>query len=703
MNRWIRLFLLAIAALALPQLATAAAGSEKSGVTLELRGEHRVHIGESIHVRARLDGDRLDGTLKSSLSLTPADGSQLPIAVKLVQEVVFPGDVVTRDFRVDTGRFIQEPGAWVLRLGDSAPVEFEVTPRTDSLPRFHDRTAAVGLDADDWAEANPVSCTPSGHGAAWGDIDGDDDLDLYLTRTRGGGILYRNDDGYFEDATSDAGIEHRDVPEGSAVFVDVDSDGDQDLHVAGIRGGYLWINDGKGAFHDEAHRRGLDLDTAGTSSTWGDVDQDGDLDVVVVGYGICRRFEHELEDDAPRRDTLLLQRRDGTFEDRTDLLGLTPKQDGLGLGALWVDVDDDTDLDLLVVNDDLRFLEQRGGNRLWLNRLDRGKGLRLEEVGRSRGAGERRNAMGIAAFDHGRDGDLDFGVSDMGPSQLLDNDGTGRFTDIGVDVGADRGFQDGRTPSTTWGLVAVDIDNDADEDIVVPAGALGTTDDYFGSAEPQRSFGRMNLAAPNSISLLRSEHGDSYIDIGAAAGLQRYGLWRGAALADVDDDGLVDAVFTRLVGPPLYMQNETPKAGHWLALRLRGSTIRDACGSVLRIDGRAYLRDCGGTGLGSGHDPRVHVGLGSDTDEQRVDVTWPDGERERFRVSGVDRTVELVQGKGTTRVAAPDLPSDATGVDDSHDDQQLWPWLLLLVPLVAIAIVVRRRRRGPKDRDRDDS
>ncbi len=140
-----------------------------------------------------------------------------------------------------------------------------------------------------------------GHGVAWGDYDNDGDMDFYIANNSatlstsppmsslGKNVLYRNNnDGTFTDVTDDAGA-------GSALtstevsWVDYDNDGDLDLHVVngGIQGNessILYENKGDGTFSDIAGIAGIQNTGPGEGATWGDYDNDGDMDLYAVNY-----------------------------------------------------------------------------------------------------------------------------------------------------------------------------------------------------------------------------------------------------------------------------------------------------------------------------------------------------------------------------------------------------------------------------------
>src|SRR6266571_4447637 len=123
-----------------------------------------------------------------------------------------------------------------------------------------------------------------GAGVCLADVDGDGRPDVFLARTEGPNVLYRNlGDWRFEDITATAGVAAPDRYSTGCAFADIDGDGDQDLILVSLGGpNAIFVNDGKGHFTEET--RGL-TDRAGSMSiAVADVDGDGDLDLYIANY-----------------------------------------------------------------------------------------------------------------------------------------------------------------------------------------------------------------------------------------------------------------------------------------------------------------------------------------------------------------------------------------------------------------------------------
>ena len=216
-----------------------------------------------------------------------------------------------------------------------------------------------------------------GGGAALLDADGDGDLDIYWVNGEGGdNALYRNDRGRgFVDRAAAAGATGRGWGMG-ALSADYDADGDADLYITCLQENILYRNDGLGQFADATARAGLVLPVWSTGAAMGDADLDGDLDLYVANYAdFDSTAVRPLGTQWKGRDVFIgplglpalpdaLYRNDGagTFAEVTAASGLGQHDPGYGFAVLFIDSDDDGDLDLYVANDSTpNFLYRNDG------------------------------------------------------------------------------------------------------------------------------------------------------------------------------------------------------------------------------------------------------------------------------------------------------------------------------------------------------
>jgi enediyne biosynthesis protein E4 len=366
--------------------------------------------------------------------------------------------------------------------------------RNSGRGSFADVTAKAGVRAS----ALSTSC-------AFADVDGDGDVDLYAvnyvdpgdnTRTCGNArvraycrpdvyagapsTFYRNNgDGTFTDATRAAGLYRTDGKGLGAVFADYDDDGRIDLFVANdLTPNFLFRNQGHGVFTETGLAAGVAVASdgrarAGMGTDAGDYDGDGRLDLVVTN------FESEAH-------SVFRNLGGGLFADATFQSGVGPATlPYLGFGALFVDYDNDSRLDLAIANGHVldnaplfRSTSRYAQRKLLFRNTGSG---RFAEVGRQSGAGFASATVGRAliAGDVDNDGDLDlFATSNGQPSQLLLNDGAGAGQSATVVLRGARANRDG------IGAVAVATVGDRQLMRVVKAGSS-----YLGQSDSRLHFG----------------------------------------------------------------------------------------------------------------------------------------------------------------------------------------------------------------------
>jgi hypothetical protein len=308
---------------------------------------------------------------------------------------------------------------------------------------FVDVGALVGLGAQPTPDAETRA-------AAWGDFDGDGDLDIYLgfaeaSRTPVPDRLYRNEEGgeRFVDVSAEVGLRVAGATRQPA-FVDYDGDGDVDLFVA-LRDqpNQLHRNDG-GVFTDVTERSGIGDPRRTVSAAWFDFDADGDLDVFVA---------NQNGDD----DGFFENLGDGTFVDIAPQLGMhQPGRSEVqgSVGTALADYDADGDLDL--------FVASYGPDLIWEN-LSPEVGFEM----RSAGTGLEGDHHSVAAAwgDYDNDGRADLyvdgflsGVAEE-PDHLYRNLGDRRFETVTPASMLERG--------ASHGVAWADFDRDGDLDLAL--------------------------------------------------------------------------------------------------------------------------------------------------------------------------------------------------------------------------------------------
>ncbi|MFO0635984.1 MAG: CRTAC1 family protein [Nannocystaceae bacterium] len=515
--------------------------------------------------------------------------------------------------------------------GGSSGSTGETVVGTPALPAFTDVTIAAGVDylqgvfhtapdclVDQVGPGENGFCTPERTlgGAAVADVDGDGDVDLFVTRTEDTPILFANQgDGSFVDTSAAAGLTESFHGAGAA-FGDIDNDGDADLYVASI-GDFayrLYINDGAGHFSEEAALRNADLASelvhSGTTPSFGDYDLDGWLDLYVGEWRTVGGLG-----DGPSHSRLLHNlgaAEPGVFEDVTVAAGVDVDDVWADVGLLtegtysfspaFVDLDGDRFPELAIASD------YRTSRLFWND----GDGS-FSDGTLAAGCGVDKNGMGSSFGDFDLDGDLDWYVTSitqelaMGPpeNRLYRNAGNRTFSEIADPMGAGRS-------GWGWGTLWFDPNNDADLDLVAVGG-------YYFTA---------HLDEP--VRLWSNELVPPLAEVGGMVGFGPNRQRRGVLSFDYDDDGDLDVFVTSNADHPELYRNDNGNGGGWLRVRVIGtSSNRDGLGARVTVwiadDGPPQLREIGVGSHYMGHGERIaHFGLG-DGDEPvaRVQVYWP--------------------------------------------------------------------------------
>jgi hypothetical protein len=473
----------------------------------------------------------------------------------------------------------------------------------------------------------------TGGGVAVLDCDDDGLLDLYFAGGEAPAGLYRNESTLGGPlAFSQLPSEVTDLAEVTGAYaIDIDSDGTTDLAV--LRRGENVLLRGLGgcAFERANEAWGFDGDddwTAAFSAKW----EAGDaFPTLAVGDYLTIVEQGEL----PVCDESAVYRpgADGYGEPEVLAPGYC------ALSMLFSDWDRSGRRDLHVTNDRQYYRPEEGEDQLWKVRPDEPLTAYTREDG-----WEKLSVfgMGIASEDVTGDGYPEYFITTMAGNRLrtlADGPEQPTFTDSayarGVDVA--QPFTGGDTlPSTAWHAEFDDVNNDGRSDLYVSKGNVELMPDH---------------AAKDPSNLLIGQPDGTWAEGAEEAGIVHFGRTRGAALVDLNLDGLLDLVEVVRREPARVWRNagagtpEKPAAmGSWLAVELaQAGRNRDAIGAWIevRADGIEALREVTiGGGHASGALGPVHVGLGK-AKQARVRVTWPDGEVGEWLRVGADQRIRI--------------------------------------------------------------
>ncbi len=467
----------------------------------------------------------------------------------------------------------------------------QVSPGTGKIGPRPDLQAAFTAFNAEWVD---LTYPPLGEntnysaGLAWGDYDGDGDLDVYLTHSWYPNELFRNEgSGVFVDATSGP---MGDADGGSGVaWGDYDNDGDPDLYLSNCgTANKLFRNDGGGNFVD-ATSGPLGDAGCGMAVAWGDFDNDGDLDLYLTNDAAANKL---FRNDGG-----------GTFVDATSgPLGDT----GNSWTAACGDYDNDGDLDIYIVN-------WNNANKLLRN----DGGLTFVNV-TSGPLGDAQKGKGVDWGDYDNDGDLDlYFANQYTGNKLLRNDGGGSFVDVTSGPLADVG----NTKGVAWG----DYDNDGDLDLFLAKGDGATL-------------------GPNR--LLRNDGGGAFVDATSGA-LADSGMFGGSGLGDFDNDGDLDLYVANFQGPNSLFLNQKGSTMHWLHVNLVG-VVSNKSAIGARVSAHSgtlsQIREIsGGSGYLSQNSLTAEFGLGSLTSVDSLIISWPSGTVQKLTSLPVDTLLSITE------------------------------------------------------------
>ncbi len=539
------------------------------------------------------------------------------------------------------------------------------TPPPPSPISLRDVTAATGIPFihQDGSSGRRYIVETVASGLALLDYDNDGDQDIYFLNGAalpGARIdppprnaLYRNDGNWrFTDVTRQAGV--GDTGYGLGVCTgDYDNDGHPDIYINNFGPNVLYRNNGDGTFSDVTRQAGVALGNhLGAGACFLDMDADGDLDLFVANYVGFDFDIHQISHMngfpsyvgplhyPPTSNVLFRNNGDGTFTDVSAAAGIAHLK-GSGMGVIAADFDNDGDTDIIVAND-LRpdFLLRNDGSG------------RFEEIGAQLGIaydffGNVLGSMGVECADWNHDGWLDFYITAYQRqfSTLFQNQ-RGRAL---IDVTRTTGAGLGTFPHVAWGTGFADFDNDGHPDLFIACGHLIDNVEKF---DDSTRYETRNI-------LLRNTGRGRFENISdqAGDGLQPERSSRGAAFDDLDGDGDIDVVILNARREPTLLRNDSPRGNHWIRFRLRGSrSNRDAIGARVTFVAGNITRTAevhAGRSYQSDYGKHLHFGLGTNTVIDQVRVRWIGGATEVFPNPAPDRTITLTEGQGTPAPPTP--------------------------------------------------
>jgi tetratricopeptide (TPR) repeat protein len=467
-------------------------------------------------------------------------------------------------------RAVESPSA-VLK----APAQIKV--------RFVDVTREAGIvsKASDTSDFNQQL----GPGACFLDYDNDGKIDIFVADdgAQGGMSLYHNlGNGKFEDVTKKAGIDPSLHGLGCTVG-DYDNDGWTDIAVSRNDGVLLFHNEKNGTFKERVGSGDANIgaNDPDLGVTFIDYDHDGDLDLLVTRSG-----------DKAEWGDMFRNNGDGTFTNVSEQLGFWGMGSSGGEGAIGTDYNNDRAVDILVPGLGPSILQNPREGKFLLQ-----KPWSADMPAPVRGAA-------VLDFDH--DGWMDTAFThdgwSNGQSITLWRNEKGK-TAKRVDFPKVEWLK-------SWGIAAIDYDNDGWVDLV----AVGETKEGKGE-----------------VRLFRNLGADGFKDVTADVGLDKIQLKEPRAIitGDYDGDGATDLLITQNHGPAVLLRNEGGNQNHWLRLSLKGlADNKSAIGTKVEVfagGNRQKFEIAGSNGYLGQNSTDIVVGLGAAKEADVVRMLWPTG------------------------------------------------------------------------------
>ena len=537
---------------------------------------------------------------------------------------------------------------------------------------FSDITEAAGIDYvhENGAAGEKLLPETMGGGCGFLDYDNDGDADILFVNSKHWDwdtreelvpttlALFQNDGtGNFTNVTKDAGLDITVYGQGVA-FGDFDNDDQVDIFIANLGANVLLKNDG-GKFTDITESAGVagEKDRWSSSAGWADIDNDGDLDLFVCNYVVWSR-KYDLAQNfqltgggrAYGRPQAFdgtfpyLYRNDGNgkFTDISAESGVQIKNPATdvplakSLAVTFCDFDEDGNIDIVVANDTVQ-------NLLFVNQ---GEG-KFEEIGAAAGVafdtnGQARGAMGLDAAHFRNSNALGIAIGNFSNEMTalyVQPDHDLQFTDEAVPTGLG--------PSTrlelTFGVFYADFDLDGRLDLF---SANGHLEEEINKVQSSQHYEQ----PPQLFWNCGPEHATEFMDVSTESCGSEFTkplVGRGAAYADIDDDGDIDVLITASGSKPRLLRNNQSLNNNWLRLKLKGKqSNREAIGArvTLKAEGIVQHRHVMPTkSYLSQSEATLTFGLGAIEKVDSIRVVWPSGSVQNIEDVSINKLVVVEQ------------------------------------------------------------
>lgn len=542
----------------------------------------------------------------------------------------------------------------------------------------------------------------NGGGVAVGDLNGDGLEDIYFSANVSGNQLYLNQGNLkFKETAQASGATGRSGPwKTGVVFVDINGDKKLDIYQCYSgnlptekRTNELFVNQGNDEngipiFKEMAEDYGIASNAPTTSASFFDYDLDGDLDLFILNHN-TKSIQNQdvnltkvLLKEKHEAGSQLFENTNGKFIEITQKAGISSSSLSYGLGVAVSDINQDGWPDIYIGNDysmpDYLYINQQDGTF---------KDEILNRLGHTS-----HFSMGNDIADFNNDGLPDIFTLDMLPegnerqklllapdnfelfelnvdkgfhhqymrNMLHVNSGDGTYQEIGQLAGVSN-------TDWSWASLFADFDNDGWKDLFVTNGYLRDynnqdflkyMDNYVrtsGGKLKREDLLNMVKTMPSSnlTNYIFENSGDlSFQNQTNSWGINQAANSSGAAYSDLDNDGDLDLIINNINSPAFIFENHAAqlKEGNFLNVKLNGAeTNSSALGAKVEIfvgESVQVLEQNPYRGYQSSISTTLHFGLGSVSEIDSIQVTWPGGKKTKEYKVAVNQTVELSQSAG---------------------------------------------------------
>lgn len=397
-----------------------------------------------------------------------------------------------------------------------------------------------------------------------------------------------------------------------ATVADMNNDGRDDLIIARESGGYLCMNN-NGKFDCQKLKLNLNEKSRSLSFSLGDINSDGHIDLYVNAYltRSAMQGQNIFRQGYGASSVMLLNNGDNTFTDITKKSGLDFVHNAFS--GIFVDMDDDFDLDLVVAHD-------TGRVNIWENN----SGLTFTQV-KTPYSDVYGYPMGIGAGDYNNDGKIDFYFSNIGPTapkflargdlekdqvlytglMLMENQGNMSFRDSSKKTKLSN-------YEFSWGVTMADLNLDGLQDILISENYV-----EFPLEKIFKLPGRMLLQNKDN----------TFASVESEAGVINENYEIAPLLADFNGDGFLDQIRVNLAGMSKAFISDGNINNNYLKVKI--SSTAELFGSKVEVvlDNGESLYDwhISGEGLCSDQEHTLIFGLGKERTAHKINVTLPTG------------------------------------------------------------------------------